>query len=135
MSIGLSLAVCRELRQKIELADDIEAVAYMSEPGPDETASASTAGTSTGRPSERSADDDDDDAAAGVDIVPSTEVTPQLTAAGMDGAAASPLSDGVVGERRKCKPKDKVDASQNPPDDEVSEAMISPTMKVTTCET
>ena len=97
---------------------------------PDEAESSSTS-TITDRPLEKL----DDETA--VDIVTDTETPLQTTRAVT--IATPQLSDGVTLVRRRCKPKEKVaadtvDSSQDQLEDKAttSEAMISPTVKVTT---
>jgi len=118
------LLTCSQLREKIERADDIKAVAAMSDMSTTDERS-STASTSTTDTLVEKAEDD-----TAVDVVTDT-VTPPQTAAAVTFSAASPSAVAV--ERRKCKEPVTTDTDQSLADTEKAtsrEAMISPNTKV-----
>ena len=112
------LLTCRRLKEKIEHADDVKAVAALSEP--DEMSSTSVVSPMPERQSRNDVEP--------VDVVTDTATTAQTTA---PAPVASPPA--VTVERQRCKEvTDTDDVSQDQDVDKQTsrETMLSPTTKV-----
>jgi len=111
------MLTCSRLRKKIELADDIKAVAAMSVISAADEVSSTSSSTST------LVETLEDDTA--VDVVTDTATTQQVT------VPATVVAPPVTAERRRCKePTAAVEVLPDADKSTSKEAMISPNTKV-----
>ena len=85
------MTACRELRKKLERADDVDAVAGLTAPDDAAASSTGSAAPVVGASDKREGDDD-----AAVDIVPVTEATPPQMTRAVTVATPPAPSDGTT---------------------------------------